>query len=171
MKKRLIIMAFLLIGAYTFAQNDHSENIKRDGNKMINFMIEKDYESLSRFTYPVIVEWMGGKERMINLISKEMQRIEDQGVVFLELSLGEPEKLYTAGEEIHCLVPQKVILENNDGKIISSSHLLAVSVDLGENWYFVDTAQLTSENVTVLFPQFNSDLEIPVKIQPEFILN
>ncbi len=171
MKELLIIVVFLLVGVNAYAQNDHSENIKRDGNKMINFMIEKDYESLSRFTYPVIVEWMGGKERMINLISKEMQRIEDQGVVFLELSLGEPEKLYTAGKEIHCLVPQKVILENNDGKIISSSHLLAVSVDLGENWYFVDTAQLTSENVTVLFPKFNSDLKIPAKIQPEFILN
>ena len=171
MKKRLIITAFLLIGAFTFAQNDHSENIKRDGNKMINFMIEKDYENLSRFTYPVIIEWMGGKEKMINLISKEMQRIEDQGVVFLELSIGEPEKLYEAGKEIHCLVPQKVILENENGKIISSSHLLAVSVDLGENWYFVDTAQLTSENVTVLFPKFNSNLQIPDKLQPEFILN
>jgi len=171
MKKRLIIMAFLLIGAFTFAQNDHSENIKRDGNKMINFMIEKDYESLSLFTYPVIIEWMGGKEKMINLISKEMQRIEDQGVVFIELSIGEPEKLYEAGKEIHCLVPQKVILENKNGKIISSSHLLAVSVDYGENWYFVDTAQLTSENVTVLFPKFNSDLKIPDKIQPEFVLN
>ena len=171
MKELLIITVFLLVGVNAYTQNDHSENIKRDGNQMINFMIEKDYDSLSQFTYPVIVEWMGGKEMMINLISKEMQRIEDQGVVFLELSLGEPEKLYTAGEEIHCLVPQKVILENSDGKIISNSHLLAVSVDLGENWYFVDTSQLTSENVTVLFPQFNSDLEIPVKIQPEFILN
>jgi hypothetical protein len=171
MKGPLIIVVFLLIGMNTSAQNDHAENIKRDGNNMINYMIEKDYESLSQFTYPVIVEWMGGKESMINLVSKEMQRIEDQGVVFLELSLGEPEKLYTAGEEIHCLVPQKVILENRDGKIISSSHLLAVSADLGENWYFVDTAQLTSENVTVLFPRFNSDLKIPTKIQPEFILN
>jgi hypothetical protein len=114
---------------------------------------------------------MGGKDKMINLISKEMQRIEDQGVVFLELSIGEPEEVYKAGEEIHCLVPQKVILENNDGKIISRSHLLAVSADLGKNWYFVDIAQLTSENVTVLFPKFNSDLKIPVKTEPEFILN
>lgn len=171
MEKRLITVAFLLVGVFVFAQNDHSENIKRDGNEMINFMLKRDYESLSKFTYPVIIEWMGGKENMITMISNEMQRLEDQGVVFLELSLGEPEKEYFAGEEIHCLVPQKIILENKDGKILSSSHLLAVSSDQGKNWYFVDTTQLTSENVTVLFPKFNSDLKIPIKTEPEFILN
>jgi len=171
MKKYLILMGFLLFGGISIAQNAHSESIKRDGNNMITFMLDKDYESLSRFTYPIIIEWMGGKDKMINVISKEMQRIEDQGVVFLELSIGEPEEVYEAGEEIHCLVPQKVILENKDGKIISRSHLLAVSADLGKNWYFVDIAQLTSENVTVLFPKFNSDLKIPVKTEPEFILN
>ena len=164
-------MGFLLLGGITYAQNMHSENIKRDGNQMIASMLEKDYEGLSKFTYPVIIECMGGKEKMINLITEEMQKVENQGLVFIELSIGEPEKEYEAGEEIHCLVPQKVILENKDGKIISSSHLLAVSSDLGENWYFVDTAQLTSENVTVLFPRFNSNLKIPVKSQPEFILN
>ncbi len=171
MKNRVVIVAFLLVCVFAFPQNDHAENIKRDGNKMIHFMLKKDYESLSQFTYPIIIEWMGGKEKMINSISSEMQRIEDQGVVFLELSLGEPQKEYFAGEEIHCLVPQKIILKNKEGKIISRSHLLAVSVDLGKHWYFVDTTQLTSENVTVLFPKFNSDLKIPVKTDPEFILN
>ena len=171
MKKRLITAVFLLVGVFTFAQNDHSENIKRDGNKMIDFMLKKDYESLSQYTYPVIIEWMGGKEKMINSISNEMQRIEDQGVVFLELSIGEPQKEYFAGKEIHCLVPQKIILKNKDGKIISRSHLLAVSVDLGNNWYFVDTTQLTTENVTLLFPKFNTDLKIPLKTEPKYILN
>ena len=171
MKKRLITAVFLLVVTFIFAQNDHSENIKRDGNEMINFMLKKDYESLSKFTYPVIIEWMGGKEKMITIISNEMQKLENQGVVFIELSLGEPEKEYFAGEEIHCLIPQKIILENRDGKILSNSHLLAVSADHGKNWYFVDTTQLTSENITVLFPKFNSNLKIPIKTEPEFILN
>ena len=171
MKKLALLQVFLMLGYILVAQNNHSESIKRDGNTMINSLLEKDYEKLSQFTYPVIVEWMGGKKEMINIITLEMDRIEKQGIIFLELSIGEPEEIYNAGSEIHCLVPQKVILESKDGKIINSSHLLAVSNDSGEHWFFVDTTQITPENVTHLFPKFNSELKIPNKSDPEFVVN
>ena len=167
----MLFPAFLMLGFLLVAQNNHSENIKRDGNDMIHSLLAKDYDKLSEYTYPVIVEWMGGKKEMIKQITSEMDRIEKQGIVFLELSIGEPKDLYTAGNEIHCLVPQKVVLESKDGKIINSSHLLAVSDDSGEHWYFVDTSQITSENVRHLFPKFNPELKIPVKIEPEFVVN
>ena len=171
MKKLVLLPVFLVLGFILTAQNNHSEKIKHDGNDMINSLLAKDYEKLSEYTYPVIVEWMGGKNQMINQITTEMDRIEKQGIIFLELSIGEPEEIYTAGNEIHCLVPQKVVLESKDGKIINSSHLLAVSDNSGEHLYFVDTSQITSDNVRHLFPKFNSELKIPSKIEPEFVVN
>jgi hypothetical protein len=41
-----------------------------------------------------------------------------------------------AGEEIHCLLPQTVIMKYGDKRMKSEGHLLCISQDKGQNWFF-----------------------------------
>lgn len=95
--------------------------------------------------------------------------MEQQRIRFETVVIGEPSKTVNAGEEIHCLIPQTILMKVPKGKMKSETYLLAVSKDNGDNWFFIDTVNLTMENVKTVLPNYNSDLKIPTKKQPKFI--
>ncbi len=136
---------------------------------MAEATISGNYQALAKFTYPKIVEIMGGQEQMAEIIEKEIQQLENQGITLVSVKLGTPEKVYKAANELHCLVPQTIVLKLNAGNMAQESFLLAVSQDAGKNWYFVDTAQLTNDSARQLFPAFNQDLKIPAPKEPVFV--
>ncbi len=171
MKSTFKLFLILILSINSFAQNKYSENIIQQGNVMGNAMESGNYELLASYTYPSIAALMGGKEQMINSIEIAMSEVKRQGFKITEVKLGEPQKIYIAGDELHCLVPQTIIMSYDKGQLVNDSYLLAASKDEGKSWYFIDTAQLTQENAAEIFPEFNSNLKIPDKKTPRLISN
>lgn len=114
---------------------------------------------------------MGGREAMLTILTNGQVEIESQGFKFSKVSIGEPQEIYRTGSDLFCLVPETIYIEVPNGKLVTESHLLAVSENNGAKWYFIDTNRLTNENVSELLPNFNSDLKIPAKKEPQFIPN
>lgn len=161
-------LTFILISCFTFGQVDNKK-VKEQAELTAKSLLQGDYETLLRFTYPKVIEMVGGRERMISLIKKGKVEMGQQGISFETVTIGEPSKTVKAGEEIHCLVPQTIFMKVPKGKMKSETHLLAVSKDNGNNWFFIDTVNLTMDNVKTVLPNYNSDLKIPTKKQPKFI--
>jgi hypothetical protein len=78
---------------------------------------------------------MGGREMAISLTSQSMRQVEEQGIKIQHMSIGKPGKLYLAGNELHCLIPQKIVMVTDQGKLIQSSNLLAISQNEGKSWF------------------------------------
>ena len=170
MKKIILILLFLSSNLIV-SQNQYATKISESGKKMSEAIIANDYETLADFTYPVIIEMMGGRTNMIQATEDAISQMRNQGYVVSKIKFGKPENIFDAGDELHCLMPQTLEIKNPKGTIINNSYLIAVSKNQGEKWYFVDTADLTNENIHKLFPNFNSELSIPMKKAPEFIPN
>lgn len=169
MKYHIIITLFLSLSfSIATAQNKFADAINAAGSELAQAMVSKDYEILADYTYPKIIEMMGGRKRMITIVGSGMERMADQGLRFSKVEIGAPEEIFQAGSEIHCLVPQKTVMTNGSGTATNNSYLLAISNTNGERWYFLDIAQLTNENAKELFPEFNSNLKIPAKTPPIF---
>jgi len=171
MKKIFLIILFSIIILNVEGQNKYSEKITKSGNEIAIAIKTNDYAKIVDFTYPKKIKLMGGKSEMIAVVKKGMKRMENEGVKFSEILIGEPQEIFQAGIELHCLVPQKIIITNRKGKVTNNSYLLAISRDTGKTWYFLDTSQLTNENATELFPNFNKELKIPEKLKPKFESN
>lgn len=171
MKKNISVLIFFCFTAMAIGQNKFAEKITGSGNAMATSIMNKDYAALIQYTYPKIIELMGGEENLISTVSQGMRTMEEGGIKFSEIRIGTPGKIFKAGEELHCLVPQKITLTNHEGKVKASSYLLAISTNKGESWYFLDTAQLNEQNATEIFPDFNGNLKIPAKVAPEFVPN
>lgn len=169
--KKFTFLIFLLSGLIINAQNNFSKKIKTDGRSMANSLIKKDYETLINFTYPKILELSGGKEKMIKAVAAGINKMENEGAKFVSVYIGKPKDIFKAGDELHCLVPQEITIEVPTGQLITNSFLLAVSMDQGLNWYYIDVAQLTKEKANTIFPNFNENLVFPKKTKPKFIPN
>src|SRR5688572_33189508 len=125
--KKLTFLLTLLTTA-AFGQVD-SKVIKEQAELTAKALLNDDYETIIKFTYPKVIELVGGRDRMISLIKKGKIEMGQQGISFDKVTIGKPSKALIAGDEIHCLIPQTVYMKVPKGKIKSKTHLLAVSRD------------------------------------------
>jgi len=165
MRPLTILLVFLTAAA--FGQVD-SNVIKEQAELTAKALLNDDYETLIRFTYPKVIELVGGRDKMISLIKNGKIEMGKQGISFESVIIGTPSKTVIAGSEIHCLVPQTVYMKVPKGKLKSETQLLAVSRDKS-NWFFIDAVNLNKDNIKIVLPNYNFELVLPAKNEPIFI--
>jgi hypothetical protein len=165
MKKFTFYFILCLSFSLTLKSQSLPMKIRQQAIEMADATVKGDYSLVYKYTYPRLVEFVGGEEKMKEVISKGMESLKSNGITIEKITIGEPEKIFVAGEELHCLVPEKMIMKINDGHLLVNSNLLAVSKDKGLNWYFVD-CNMDKDRLLQLFPNFNSELKIPEKQKP-----
>ena len=156
----IFFILFILSGLSASAQ-DISNNIKSQAEKMVTVFKDENYSSLLDYTYPKILEIAGGKEVLESMVKQMMDDMKADGVFVDSATVGEPGAVFEAGTELHSTITQTVYMKYTGGRMISESTLLAVSMDAGSNWYFLDIKQLTPAMKTQFFPEFNPELIIP----------
>ena len=166
MRQLTFLLTFLT--TLTFAQVG-SDVIKKQVELTAKALLNDDYETLIKFTYPKVIELVGGRDKMISLIKKGKIEMGQQGISFDKVIIGKPSKTVIAGDEIHCLVPQTVYMKVPKGKLKSETQLLAVSRDNGSNWFFIDAVSLNKDNIKRVLPNYNFDLVLPTKSEPIFV--
>lgn len=133
----------------------------------------QDYATVIKYTHPALIKMVGGNDAMMKLLTTTMKTVAEQGIQIDSVSLGQPGNFFKAGEEIHCLVPQDVIMKfGNDKKIIAKGYLIAISNDKGFNWSFLNlTEELNNETIIKLLPNFNQELKLPTDSKMEVVDN
>ena len=164
--RHILTITLLAFSLFTDAQNTQKA-IKEKATEVASASVNSEWETVTKYTYPKIIELMGGKEQMISVMVNAM---EEQQVKIISAEIGEPGKIYSSGEDnLFCLVPETIVIEIPNGKIKTDSYLLAVSENSGSRWYFIDTAQLNMDNVQEMLPNYNMELVIPAKKPPVFL--
>jgi hypothetical protein len=173
--RNLIFICFL-VGL--FLTNVHSQetkinidsaSLKRQALEMSTSLIRADYKTFIKFTYPKVVEMMGGEEKMINYLKKEIEQMKNDGYAFKSIDVGLTAQKVRAGKEIHTLVSQRIIMAVPGGTLTANSYLLAISQNGGQSWHFVDTAPFNDvKKLKAVLPHYSSELKIPEKQLPIF---
>ncbi len=135
--------------------------VKRQASILAKAMVTGDYRTIIDHTYPKAVQFAGGKEKMLSLVTTGMAQVKAQGIIFEDVIAGDPGKFYKAGSETHCLVPETIIAKVPNGRIAIHSYLLAISNNAGKTWTFLDLNNSTSDKIKKLIPNFNPALQIP----------
>lgn len=166
---RIFLAVMLTILAAKALGQADKKLIKQQAELTGAALLNDDYETLIKFTYPKVIEIVGGRDKLIAMVQKGKVEMKSQGITFEKVIIGEPSSSVAAGSEIHCLVPQTVFLKVPNGKMKSESYLIGVSQDGGSHWFFIDAVNLNMGNVRTVLPNYNSDLQLPAKKQPQFI--
>jgi hypothetical protein len=170
MKHFIILLFFGLVIIPSQAQESTTSgvNLKSSAEKMGKLFVEKNYEQYVKFVHPKILKMFGGEEKMIEFLKKTIEETENQGFTFKDVKIGEHSELIVSGNELQSIVPQILELKTKDGRLVSTSYLLALSPDKGKKWYFIDTAGKTLEQLKSIFPTLSNKLIIPPATQPVF---
>ncbi|MFD0748590.1 hypothetical protein ACFQZS_00455 [Mucilaginibacter calamicampi] len=151
---------------HTGQDSIYAVKVKQDAEKIVKGIFNGDFETALKYTYPEALKMAGGKNMMIETIKKTMDEFKSKGITFKNGVIGEPGEFIKAKGKIFSIVPEEIYLNVNGKTLYSKSALLAISLDNGLNWYFIDAAGLTDEKVHDLFPEANHKLILPKKNQP-----
>ncbi len=166
MKKTLMVLTLLLFPGVACAEDDPTAPIRADFDEATEAVLVGDAEGILKYTYPGLIEKVGGLDAMRSIVVGNLTDLERRGMSILTteiVSIAEP---LPAGRELHSVVRAKRTVKTPGGRQIQDTFMIAVSIDGGKRWTFVDGPQLTPQHIDALFPEFNEALELPETAPP-----
>ena len=167
--KSLYIMAVALV--VSPAHGDEASKIaKKQADEMNQAVLKGDYGKLADMTYPALVDFMGGREKMIAATETIMKTLKAQGIEILSNKLAEPGEITKDDGKSYIVISSSMEMKAPMGKIRMKSYLLGVSADDGKTWKFLDGAGLANKELREkVLPNFPAKVKLPEPQQPEII--
>jgi len=154
--------SFILLCFVSFnllAQTENN-NLNEQLSEMKTAFENKDYSVIADYSYPKIVDMMGGKEKMIEVTTNSMEKMESQGFVIEELSFKDASGFMEHSGDLQSTITQVMVMQTPEGKIESTSTMVAISEDDGENWVFLNASGMSKETVKSFYENMHPELEI-----------
>lgn len=126
-----------------------------------------NYARLVDLTYPKVVEMIGGRDKMIEMLRSGTEDMKAHGSAILGAEVSEPPEVVTANDKQFAIVPITVRVQVPEGTVRANSFLVAISEDHGKTWKFIDGAGLHKasggerETLTQIIPAFPAQLSLP----------
>jgi hypothetical protein len=169
MKLLRLVFVLSLLPFATFAQD--TTFLKKQAKRFAEATFKNDHETIIALTYPALIEMTGGPEMMQKLIGDKIEGLRNRGITKFDGTVGSPGKFYKAGTEIHCLLPESIILKMKKGHYTGSSYLLAITPNKGKSWWFMDVGNMPADVLHKLLPNYNNNLVIPVAGKPVYFVD
>ena len=161
----LVFSVFLMTTVISFGQaRDQASStakLKIDANKMGESFLKGDFKTFSNYTYPKILQAVGGAAKMEQVLTKTVADLKSQGISFTRISFDEPTRIITSGNELQSTITQHTEMNTSNGKTMTNSILIAISTDNGNNWTFVDTSNKDMKTLRQVLPNLSKDIVLP----------
>ena len=142
------------------AEADH---LRAQVGELVALIQQGDAEALLERTHPAVYKLAGSREAFEDATRVTTGQIRSSHIRTLDLVIGEPSPLYTAGDEEVCFVPRIALMEIQGRKLRSSTFMIAVRPLAGGDWQFLDGAGLRrrSQYIYRLLPKLPPGIPIP----------
>jgi len=145
----------------TVAEEIMIKDIKKHAELCSEAQLKMDFDKILPYVPKKLLELMGGHEVLKKRLEQGNAALKQRGVTIDGATIGEPERPQTHQGVIASLVPMTTRLTTPQGKLVATSHMIAVSEDKGANWVFVDTATVNEEKLGTLYPALKGKVKIP----------
>ncbi len=172
MKKILTLLFFstivLIISLRGIGQN-LSTTIKVQAMDMAKALMRNDFATFSKYMHPGIIEFAGGKEKMKNKMDSADAAMKQFGISFKRYWIGSPGKVINYMNQLQSVLPQTTIMKTPLGELIAETYLVAISIDKGKNWFFIDTNMYKADKLKTILPDISPKLTIPPQKKPQLV--
>jgi hypothetical protein len=142
-------------------------NLNSAADKMKKSFAEKDFVTFCNYIPPEIVKKAGGKDKLIELTRNSLKEMEEQGFKIMSMTVDTPQKIINNQNNLQTIIQQNLTLKTKDGHMVVKAYLVALSRNMGKTWYFVDTSNMSLNELKSIFPFLSNKLIIPEKEQPK----
>ena len=165
---RFLITILLIASIFSSSAQvkDASSNITNQVTKMGDAFIKNDFKTFASYTYPFVLKSMGGSAKMAATLSKTISDMNAKGMSFIGITFEEPSKIIKAGAELQATVTQHTNIKLMQGRLVTTSTLIAISANNGISWTFIDTSNKDIKVLKKALPNLSNLLIIPTPTAP-----
>jgi hypothetical protein len=168
-KLPLIVLLLALFGSAALAADTDPERaVKDQARAACDALVSGDLDKFVGWTHPKLVQAMGGRERLVELLKTGQKEMAKQGIQLLSASIQSRVELAQGGDDRFAIVPYDLEMSVPAGRALVRTWLLGVSPDQGKTWTFIDGGKLNAAAIKEYFPNFPGKLALPAKQQPQF---
>lgn len=164
-KRPLLVICLFFTVCSLQAQFDTSfakTNIRRCADSLTQGFKTKNWELFTRYSNPALVGSMGGKNEFTNYIARMFSPIPDNS--WMQYDPGRILQVIKTGSDLQTIVELKSVLNWQEKKITTISHLIGESWDGGLFWTFFDS-EGDRVSALIIKPDLSEHLIIPKKIE------
>jgi len=162
---RIVLMLILIITLTNCQAPKTSplrDRIKNEAEKMCNSLVNKNYEGFVTYMYPPLIELMGGKEKVIDILRKGLP----EGSTIERVKISYPSDTIMINNQIQCTLKEVIEMNVKGGKLLSTSTLIGISDDHGKIWYFLDANSKSLVTLKRNFPDLSGRLILEESLKP-----
>lgn len=109
---------------------------------------------------------MGGSAKLALILSKSTDELKAQGAKFSKITFDEPSRIIKSGKELQATIAQHTEIKLTEGRLVNTSTLIAISMDNGSKWYFIDTSNKDMLTIRRALPNLSNEIIIPPQQPP-----
>lgn len=156
----LLLVIILPLLAAAQAKDDLAA-IQKLGQQCVTATIDGDSDQLISLTYPKVVEKMGGKAKMREVVEDGTKQMKMDGFSFFPTTVNAPSEVQKVGTKCFAVLTYQLKMKTPKGILKRNSFLLGIVDKPGDSWTFVDGTNLDEAKLKVLFPEAVGKLKLP----------
>ncbi len=155
---------------HSIAQNLQT-TIKIQAMEMARALVKNDFTAFVEYMHPKIIAFAGGKEKLKNNMDSASDAMKQFKMEFKKILIGDPGPVISFHDQLQCVIPETTTIQSILGELEAETSLIAISMDKGKKWYFIDTNIYKADQLKKALPDLSPDLKIPPQKQPKFTPN
>ena len=158
-----VFLSFLILPWVRVASQpgDVAQRVKAQAELMVSALIRNDWKTFGHYANPGILKIIGGQAAMEQSMGKVVAHMKETGIAFSKMTVGEPSRVVKVGTELECTLPLTTEMKTQKGTVVVKSTLVAVSLDGGTDWTFLDAVNKDVATVKLVWPQLSPEIVIP----------
>jgi hypothetical protein len=158
------------LGPGTASSVENYPNLTARAKELEEALSRKDYGKVVDLTYPKLIEYAGGREKLLAAMTKELETMEAEGVEIISSTASAPSQFLYEANGIYAVVPITSKFKAKDGVFQVEGSLIAISSDGGQNWTFVDSTGKDQTELKKVIPSLDK-LKLPPEKEPVKVTN
>ncbi|WP_298883068.1 hypothetical protein [uncultured Polaribacter sp.] len=157
---KIITLLFVFIFCFNTISQTKDEAL-RDAKKTAKATLNSDYKTVVKHTFLPVIKIMGGKEKALEMISKSMISMKNQGFEFKVADVISVSEIVNEQNQYRCFIKNNYVMNFNGEEITSVSYLLGIYNESKKYWTFIEAKQLANPAMSQVLPNFKTKLIIP----------
>lgn len=143
------------------AADSKEKQVLLDAEAMVSALVNINARKLADYTYPALFEQAGGKDGYIQAIESSFKLQKEKGTTFDNVLVSEPSPIVKCNGQLQCVLKQEITISMvGQNAFQAKSNLIAISVDDGKSWKFINAADKDIAEVQKVYANICSDLPL-----------
>ena len=175
---KIVALGFILLilKSSSFGQTTNQSkvivaNLMKQANDYAKLIQKKDTILFIEKIYPKLIDKIGGKEMMMEMICKGYSQLAEKGISIDSIKFLNPKIIIDTAGELQTTMSEIIVMSIPNGKMVTKSTLIAISQDKGITWYLLDTNGNDIKTMRASFENLSSKLHIAPKEKPVVFRN